>query len=106
MGYSELSDVSSKLTKLGYNDDYIHRALRVYHKNYGSNYNVEILSEILYRLRVKDQIKAQKKKCNIFHSKINLKFAMKSLQFSNDFILKALQKYQEEMDPDHSLDYF
>jgi len=55
----KLEEIRSKLIGMGYEPDYIRRALRVYHRNYDTDYyHVNVLTEIIYRLHRKDQEKA------------------------------------------------
>ena len=47
--------VREMLLAMGVSSNYVTRALKVYEKNYGKKYNVEVLVEISARLRIKDK---------------------------------------------------
>eukprot|EP01084_Bolivina_argentea_P273050 465035_1 len=93
--YEENYDIESELLKLGYSLEYITRALKVYHNNYGNVYDIKVLSELIYRLKIKDEIKKQKQICNIFYSKINLLTKLESLGFPLYVIKLVVNEYQQ-----------
>ena len=49
--------ITDKLILSGHTKNYIRRALKVYERNYGTNYNTEVIAEIIRRLRKKDAYK-------------------------------------------------
>eukprot|EP01083_Nonionella_stella_P051704 137271_1 len=55
-------DIQEMLVSMGFQPNYIQRAFRVYEKNYGHSYNVEVITEIIVRLQNKDKIKLNQKK--------------------------------------------
>eukprot|EP01084_Bolivina_argentea_P088233 159325_1 len=82
--------MQNKLKILGIEDKYIHRSLKVYEKHYGFKYKIEIILEIIYRLQVKDKLKKQKKRQNIFNSRDDAFEILLSMNFSSNDIKKAL----------------
>ena len=58
-------DIQDMLVSMGFKPNYIQRAFIVYVKNYGNNYNVEVITEIIVRLQNKDlKKKGNKDKAN------------------------------------------
>ena len=53
--------IEQALTSMGHESRYISRAFKVYEKNYGQNYNAEVLMEIIKRLENKDKAKSSLK---------------------------------------------
>jgi len=54
---SNKKDISEMLVSMGFPLNYIQRAFKVYEKNYGHSYNVEVITEIIVRLQNKDKSK-------------------------------------------------
>jgi len=54
---STRDDVHAMLVNLGFTDNYINRAFKVYEKNYGMSYDVDMLTELIVRLQNKDKNK-------------------------------------------------
>merc|ERR1712130_672472 len=52
-----MGDITSMLISMGFPPNYIQRAFKVYEKNYGHSYNVEVITEIIVRLQNKDKAK-------------------------------------------------
>merc|ERR1712130_637475 len=59
-----MGDITSMLISMGFPPNYIQRAFKVYEKNYGHSYNVEVITEIIVRLQNKDKAKKAKNKQN------------------------------------------
>ena len=93
----ERQNVEHTLTMLGVEFKYIHRALKVFEKHYGQKYNIEIIIEIIYRLKVKDKLKHQKQSQNIFESKVNIENVLLSMDFSPHYIKRALSEYNAHL---------
>eukprot|EP01084_Bolivina_argentea_P268926 456913_1 len=51
------SPMEETLVSLGFQKNYIGRAFKVYEKNYGFSYNIEVMTEIIVRLQNKDKLK-------------------------------------------------
>eukprot|EP01084_Bolivina_argentea_P268927 456916_1 len=58
------SPMEETLVSLGFQKNYIGRAFKVYEKNYGFSYNIEVMTEIIVRLQNKDKLKAKTQKRN------------------------------------------
>ena len=58
---SNKKDIQEMLLSMGFPSSYIGRAFKVYEKNYGHDYNVEVLTELIIRLQNKDKVKKQNK---------------------------------------------
>eukprot|EP01084_Bolivina_argentea_P240177 403568_1 len=56
---SNKRDIQEMLVSMGFPKDYIGRAFKVYEKNYGHSYNVEVITEIIVRLQNKDKSKVK-----------------------------------------------
>ena len=64
---------------------------------YGDNdYDIDILTELIYRLETKDEIQRQSSICNVYHSQINIKQAFQSLNISQYFVNKAIKQFQKQ----------
>eukprot|EP01084_Bolivina_argentea_P086764 156792_1 len=59
---SEKQNITDSLINMGFPSNYIQRAFKVYEKNYGHKYNVEVITEIIVRLQNKDKKKSANKK--------------------------------------------
>eukprot|EP01083_Nonionella_stella_P225266 801057_1 len=55
-------DIQEMLVSMAFEPTYIQRAFKVYERNYGRSYNVEVITEIIVRLQNKDKIKLNRKK--------------------------------------------
>eukprot|EP01084_Bolivina_argentea_P108629 194142_1 len=55
-------DIQEMLVSMTFQPTYIQRAFKVYEKNYGRSYNVEVITEIIVLLQNKDKIKLNRKK--------------------------------------------
>eukprot|EP01084_Bolivina_argentea_P232495 391844_1 len=49
--------ITNTLQSMGYETNYINRSVKVHEKNYGTDYNIERIIEILVRLQSKDKMK-------------------------------------------------
>eukprot|EP00486_Rosalina_sp_Unknown_P003695 CAMPEP_0201577096 /NCGR_PEP_ID=MMETSP0190_2-20130828/23310_1 /ASSEMBLY_ACC=CAM_ASM_000263 /TAXON_ID=37353 /ORGANISM="Rosalina sp." /LENGTH=715 /DNA_ID=CAMNT_0048008757 /DNA_START=120 /DNA_END=2264 /DNA_ORIENTATION=- len=58
---SNKKDIQEMLVSMGFKPNYITRAFKVYEKNYGHSYNVEVITEIIVRLQNKDKAKQKSK---------------------------------------------
>ena len=87
-------NVKNTLQMLGVERKYISRALNVYQKHYGQKYIIEIIIELIYRLKVKDKLKKQKHQQNIFESKHIVEDVLLSMDFSPYYIKKAIAEYK------------
>eukprot|EP01083_Nonionella_stella_P178094 628110_1 len=54
--------IQEMLGSMGFEPNYMQRAFKVYEKNYGHSYNVEVITEIIIRLQNKDQVKLNKQR--------------------------------------------
>eukprot|EP01084_Bolivina_argentea_P293351 504506_1 len=54
--------INEMLITMGFKQNHIKRAFRVYELNYGYHYKIEVLTEIIVRLQKKDKTKAKKSK--------------------------------------------
>eukprot|EP01083_Nonionella_stella_P312601 1118699_1 len=54
--------IQEMLGSMGFEPNYMQRAFKVYEKNYGHSYNVEVITEIIIRLQNKDQVKLNKRR--------------------------------------------
>ena len=52
-------DVEATLREFGFSQRYIGRAFKVYTNQYGNNYDVEVLTEIIIRLQKKDRMEIE-----------------------------------------------
>jgi len=66
---SNKGDIQEMLISMGFQANYIQRAFKVYEKNYGHSYNVEVITEIIVRLQNKDKSKQGKKGQSVSPSK-------------------------------------
>ena len=57
---SNKQDIQQILISMGFPSNYIGRAFKVYEKNYGYGYNVEVITEIIVRLQNKDKRRANR----------------------------------------------
>eukprot|EP01084_Bolivina_argentea_P270692 460345_1 len=71
---SNQKEIVNTLMTLGYTSDIIQRAFKVYIRNYGHSYNVEVLAEIILRLRKKDALKISQ---HNYKSPKNIKYPIK-----------------------------
>ena len=58
---SNKQNIEEMLVNMGFSSDYIRRAFKVYEKNYGHSYNVEVITETIVRLQNKDKAKQKNK---------------------------------------------
>eukprot|EP01084_Bolivina_argentea_P065937 120201_1 len=56
---SNKRNIQETLVSVGFSKNYIVRAFKVYEKNYGHNYNIDVIAEIISRLQNKDRAKKQ-----------------------------------------------
>eukprot|EP01083_Nonionella_stella_P133028 404476_1 len=83
---------------LGFSDEYIHRALKIHCKHYGNEYKPEVVIEIIFRLKVKDKLKKQKREQNIFGSSESVAQILLSMDFTPYDIQMAIKEYEKEHD--------
>eukprot|EP01084_Bolivina_argentea_P122286 216702_1 len=51
-----INDIEQMLLSMGFTVNYIKRAFKVYEKNYGDQYNIFVITEIIVRLQNKDKL--------------------------------------------------
>eukprot|EP01083_Nonionella_stella_P008266 23783_1 len=54
--------IQEMFVSMGFQPNYIQRGFKVYEKNYGHSYNVEVITEIIIRLQNKDQVKLNRQR--------------------------------------------
>eukprot|EP01083_Nonionella_stella_P153343 492613_1 len=54
--------IQEMFVSMGFQPNYIQRGFKVYEKNYGHSYNVEVITEIIIRLQNKDEMKLNKRR--------------------------------------------
>lgn len=91
---SDKQNVANTLQMLGVARKYISRAIKVYEKHYGQKYNIEVIIEIIYRLKVKDKLKRQKRQQNVFESRQSVEQLLLSMDFSPHYVKKAIAEYK------------
>eukprot|EP01083_Nonionella_stella_P040237 109326_1 len=58
----EKRDIQQMMIGMGFQASYLERAFKVYEKNYGHSYNVEVITEIVVRLQNKDMMSRNNEK--------------------------------------------
>lgn len=91
--------VWQSLQKLHIPDDRINRALHVYEKNYAI-YDINTVTEIVYRLDVKDKVASTKQ--TLFPSLSAVRSALSAMALGEVYINMALQQYQLERPPQNA----
>eukprot|EP01083_Nonionella_stella_P186795 684914_1 len=89
--------VSDTLFNMGFAPNYIRRSLKLYEKHYDCSkigYDIATITEIIYRLSIKDKLKQSRAQQKIYHSKVNLEQALECIGFTTNYIDMALQQYE------------
>eukprot|EP01084_Bolivina_argentea_P016967 31686_1 len=53
---SDKISIQKMLNSMGFLPNYIDRAFKIYEKNYGYGYNIEVITDIIVRLQCKDEV--------------------------------------------------
>ena len=70
-------NVENTLQTLGFDQNYIRRSLKVYDHNYDvDGYDIGVLTEIIFRLKVKDSLKHHKARQSTFQSAKDVELAL------------------------------
>eukprot|EP01083_Nonionella_stella_P130879 397333_1 len=94
-GWVNESGLQEVLIRRGFPKEYVRRAIYVYEKHYGStDYDLNIIGEIIYRLQVKDRIKQLKSVQSLYESPDIVRRILSELGFSDRYINLALMLYE------------
>mmetsp|Transcript_2699 Transcript_2699/g.5108 ORF Transcript_2699/g.5108 Transcript_2699/m.5108 type:complete len:508 (-) Transcript_2699:99-1622(-) len=87
-------DVVDRLQRMGFDKHRINRSLKLYARHYNVDkigWDIDTVTEIIFRLKIKDQLKKTQRK---FSSKVSLIRALEAMEFRTSFINIAIEKYE------------
>jgi len=87
-------NIHKVLTRAGFDENYTKRALVVYEKYYGHNYDIRIIREIIYRLTIKDKLKELKRVKTFYQSREAVERILLALNFSSHYVNTGLAMYE------------
>eukprot|EP01083_Nonionella_stella_P076680 209088_1 len=89
-------DIQQMMVDMGMDKSYIQRAFKVYEKNYGHSYNIEVITEIVVRLQHKDKCKMhrnnEKRVFDETIAKLNWKWIDVETSAANSFYMCIAQE--------------
>lgn len=87
-------NIIDNLFNMGFEKHHINRSLKLYEKHYNIikiGYDTKIITEIIFRLKCKDNLKKFETK---YYSKVNIKQSLEAIGFSLKYINIAIEQYE------------